>query len=240
MARFREVTNLKVLYPEEFQVNSDGLTDDKIKATRKDLQISRRIFHMANGSIIATAYALTLTHQQVVYILGTFACLLYLLDQIRISYPALAKKFEAGTKYLLRAEEQLKESAAIPYAMAILLTILSFPKTIALISIYTLAFADPLSAIIGIKYGKRHIVKNKSVEGSTAFFITTFIIFTTVFYFSSPELLGDWRFWLTSFCVSIFATIFEMLPLKLDDNLTIPLFTAFVLWIFCGVLGIPV
>lgn len=51
---------------------------------------------------------------------------------------------------LFRAEEQFKESAMTPYAIAILLTLLTFPKTLALIGIYTLAIADPLSAVVGI------------------------------------------------------------------------------------------
>ena len=190
MSEFQEVKNLKLLYPEEFNPTQIAATSSAsgasaiagtIKSTRKDLQISRRLFHMGNGFVVATAYALTLSHQQVVYILGTFASLIYLLDQIRRAYPEIAKKFEGWTKYLLRAEEQLKESAAIPYAMAIMLTILSFPKIIALISIYTLAFADPLSAIIGIRFGKHHIVKEKSVEGSLAFYICSFLAILMVF-----------------------------------------------------------
>ncbi|MBL6988802.1 MAG: hypothetical protein ISR65_03455 [Bacteriovoracaceae bacterium] len=215
------------------------MSDDQlvVKATRKDLQISRRIFHMVNGSVIATAYNLTLTHKQVVYMLGTGACLLYLFDQIRISYPELSNNFARFTKYILRAEEQLKESAAVPYIIAILLTILSFPKVIALCSIYTLAFADPLSAIIGIRFGKRHIVKEKSVEGSIAFFLTTFLCVLLVF---DSYHINGWKSWVVAGLVSFMGAGIEMLPLRLDDNLTIPLFTAFTLWIFCSTFGVHV
>ncbi len=238
MAKFEEKTNLKILFPRDFSSEKDEETNkEKIKATRKDLQISRRLFHMANGFFFATAYALTLSHQQVVYLLGTIACSLYLLDHVRISYPELAKKFESSTKYLLRAEEQIKESAAIPYAIAILLTILSFPKAIAIASIYTLAFADPLSAIIGIKFGKHHIVKEKSVEGSIAFFICTFLAIGLSF-----NLLGITGFsvWIIAFLVGVIVTFFEMIPLRLDDNLTIPLFTAVILWLISSFFGLVI
>jgi dolichol kinase len=60
--------------------------------------------------------------------------------------------------------------------MGVLLTLISFPKVVALVAIYTLAVADPLSAIIGIKYGKTKIVKGKSLEGSLAFFTASLII----------------------------------------------------------------
>jgi dolichol kinase len=31
-----------------------------------------------------------------------------------------------------------------------------------------------------------------------------------------------------------------MLPIRIDDNLTIPLFVGFVAWIVCGLVGVPV
>ena len=35
------------------------------------------------------------------------------------------------------------------------------------------------------------------------------------------------------------ATAFELVPLRLDDNLTIPLFVGFTAWITCALSGIP-
>ena len=210
-------------------------TTSEVVATRKDLQLSRRLFHMSNGFVIATAYAIIFTHQQIVYFCGTVACLMYLFDQVRIAYPERIKSFERLSKYLLRAEEQLKESAAIPYIMANLLTIITFPKLIAISAIYTLAFADPMSAIVGIRFGKNRLVKEKSIEGSLAFFVTSFLFISLVFTVGGAS---SWQVWLMAFSVSFLTTCFEMIPLKLDDNLTIPLFTAFLLWIFCAILGI--
>lgn len=202
---------------------------------RKNLQIARRLFHMGNGVAVATLYLLSFSHQQMVHALGTIACLLYLFEQIRINYPEKAQKFLPMTKFIMRAEEQLKESAMVPYAFAVLLTIITFPKPIALIAIYTLAIADPMSAIIGIKYGKRKVVPHKSLEGSAAFFICTFIITALVL----TGYLGSFSIgvFLITLTVALVSSAFEMLPLRLDDNLTIPLFTAFTLWIICETFG---
>ncbi len=248
--KLRKISDLKVVYSkvqeriqennhqqiveerEQTQPNSDTV----VSATRHDYQISRRLFHMGNGFVVASAYLVMLTRQDIIYFLGTVACLLYVFDQIRIAYPEIAKKFEAGTKYIMRAEEQLKESAMIPYVMAILLCILSFPKVIAVASIFTLAFADPLSALIGIRFGKHHIVKGKSIEGSLAFLVATFLSITITFAISQ---VISWQMWLAAFAVSILATAFEMIPLRIDDNLTIPLFVAFTLTIACTVFGVP-
>jgi dolichol kinase len=207
-------------------------------STRNDLQLGRRFFHMSMGTIVVTTYALFLSHQETVYILGTGACLLYLMEQIRINYPELASKLMVVSKYLLRAEEQLHESAAIPYAIAILLTLISFPKVVAMIAILTLAWADPLSALIGIKYGKHKIAPGKSMEGSGAFFIASFLCSLLTLGFWNGHLNAS--IWLFSLAQAIIVTLFELLPLRIDDNLTIPLFTATVVWILGSLSGIAI
>jgi diacylglycerol kinase (CTP) len=205
-------------------------------STRKNLQLARRLFHMANGVGIATVYLISLTHQQMIHFLGTLLCLLYIVEQVRINYPETANKLLPITRFIIRAEEQLKESAMLPYTIAVLLTIITFPKPIALVAIYTLAIADPLSAIIGIKFGKNKIVSHKSLEGSAAFFISTFLCSFIVLSGYQGEITGTITF--ISISIALLSSAFEMVPLKLDDNLTIPLSTAFMLWILCGMFGI--
>lgn len=210
-------------------------------ATRKSLQIPRRMFHASMGLGVGLVYQFLLTHSRAIYILGFCACVVYILEQIRINYPELSGNIKIINKYLFRAEEQLKESAGVPYVMGILLTLISFPKVVALVAIYTLAVADPMSAIIGIKYGKTKIVPHKSLEGSLAFFVSSFLITFLVFFWWTSYLqimLGSVI--LLSFLVAFIGSLFEMIPLRLDDNLTIPLFTAGMTLLLCSMLGVPV
>ncbi len=209
-------------------------------ATRKSLQIPRRLFHCSMGLSVGLVYQFLLTHSRAIYILGFCACIVYILEQVRVNYPELSSKIKLINKYIFRAEEQLKESAGVPYVMGLLLTLISFPKVIALVAIYTLAVADPLSAIIGIRFGKKKISENKSFEGSGAFFLSSFIITFLVFFWWSSYLeimLGPLL--LLSFLVAICTTLFELIPLRIDDNLTIPLFTAGTTLLLCGLLGVP-
>ena len=48
---------------------------------------------------------------------------------------------------------------AIPYAIAVLLTVLTVPKRAALVGIVVLAVADPLAAVIGIRYDANEIMR---------------------------------------------------------------------------------
>ena len=219
----------------------NSLEDNAPTATRKSLQLPRRFFHCGMGIALGIVYQFLLTHSRAIYILGFGACVVYILEQIRINYPELSGKVKIINKYLFRAEEQLKESAGVPYVMGILLTLISFPKVVALVAIYTLAVADPMSAIIGIKYGKTMVVANKSLEGSLAFFISSFLITFLVFFWWTSyvtTMLGP--IFLLSFLVALIGSLFEMIPLRIDDNLTIPLFTAGMTLLLCSMLSIPV
>ena len=211
-------------------------TSNAPSATRQDLQLGRRLVHLANGSAIATAYALIFTHQQIVHTFGSIACLVYILDRVRIHYPELLEGAPWINSLLFRAEEQFKESAMTPYAIAILLTLLTFPKTLALIAIYSLAIADPLSALVGITWGRRHLVPGKSVEGSLAFFAATAAITAVVLGLTTVVAAGPIT--VASVAIGLAGAAFEMLPLRLDDNLTIPLFVGFAGWGICALVGI--
>ena len=209
---------------------------ERLTKTRKDLQLARRLFHLSTGTVATFLYYHFLTHQRAVYLLGAALCLLYIFEQIRINYPEYSQIFGKITSYFLRAEEQLKESAQIPYAMGMLLTLLTFPKPIAMVSILTLAISDPVSAIIGIKFGKRHIVEHKSIEGSIAFFTTCFLNILFVYHYLYNAPLGITI--MVGIIVSAIVSTFEMIPIRIDDNLTIPVVTSFALWPFVTFLGI--
>ena len=216
--------------------NNNSNEKDQDLATRHNLQITRRLFHMANGFVIASLYLITFSHSQMVHLLGTIACALYLVEQIRINYPETAAKLLPFTKLIMRAEEQLKESAMVPYMMAVLLTIITCPKHSALVGIYTLAFADPLSAMVGIRFGKHKLSPTRSVEGGAAFFFTTFFISMFILAGYSGSLSSS--VFGISLLLGASCTLFDLVPLKIDDNLTIPLFTAAALWLICSVFGV--
>jgi dolichol kinase len=211
---------------------------DLPSATRHDVQLGRRLFHLMNGVSTATAYAVLLTHEQVIHVFGTIACIVYLVDRVRIAYPeVVARRTPWVNRLLVRAEEQVRESAMIPYAIAVLLTIIAVPKPAALIAIYTLAVADPLAAVVGIRWGRRKIAEHRSLEGSLAFFGATLAITALVLRWTTPA--SGWSVTGAAVTVAVCAAVCEVLPLRIDDNMTIPLFVGFVTWIAAAAFGIP-
>lgn len=230
----------KIDYSWDEQDNTVSLDipTEKELSSRHDLQLTRRVFHMASGVVIAGLYMVSLSHQQMIHLLGAIACLIYLIEQIRINYPEFSQKLIPITRFIIRAEEQLKESAMVPYMIAVLLTIITFPKPVAISAVFILAISDPLSAIIGIRFGKTRIFNHKSLEGSMAFFTSAVFITHFVLIFSTAAY--SWRITIVSLLLGLIASILETLPIKLDDNLTIPLSTSFVLWPLCEIFKISI
>jgi len=224
------------LLQETIEVDSEKEKQKKKLSTRHNMQIMRRMFHMLMGFSIGTLYLVSFDHSQMIHFLGTIACVLYVIEQVRINYPETAAKLLPFTRFVMRAEEQLKESAMMPYAMAVLLTIVAFPKHIALIGIYSLAFADPLSAIVGIKFGKHKLTPTRSIEGGLAFFFSVF--FVSLFILTGYNGKFDVLVLFISFLLGVMGAMFDMIPLKLDDNLTIPLFVSSALWVILTLFGI--
>jgi diacylglycerol kinase (CTP) len=215
------------------QVEGPVQSEKEVTKSRKDLHLPRRFFHLTMGLSCGLIYKHYLTHQEAVHILGIATCIIYIVEQIRIKYPEFKNVFTELSKYLLRAEEQLKESATIPFLMGMLLTILTFPKYMTLVAIFTLAVSDPFSAIIGILFGKTKIKENRSLEGCAAFFFSTLIIHLMVL---SPLYESILTLGLISVLSSFIIAWFDYLELKIDDNLTIPITTASALWILTSLL----
>lgn len=192
---------------------------------------------MVNGVSTATAYALFFTHEQVIHVFGAIACIVYVVDRVRISYPeAVARHAPWVNQTFVRAEERVRESAMIPFVIAVLLTILTLPKAAALIAIYTLAVADPLAALVGIRFGRHRLVRNRTVEGSLAFLVVTTAVAAGVLYYGEvapPTLIAS-----MAIAIGVLSAGFELIPLRLDDNMTIPLFVGFITWLVAALAGV--
>ncbi len=119
-------------------------------------------------------------------------------------------------------QEKFRFSGA-PYviAAALMVTIL-FSDVVAMTALSTMLVGDTAAALIGRKYGKHKINQNrKSVEGSLAFWVTSFVIllFFGLLY-SQP--IWFYIYGISGITVATFAEIYEN-RIHIDDNFSIPL-----------------
>ena len=147
-------------------------------------------------------------------ILISIAVIVTIVDIGRFKIPWLGKLFSKIFKTLLREHETHKYTGSTNLLWGAVLVIWLFPKDIVLLSLYILIISDSAAALIGKLYGK-HKIFDKSIEGSTAFFVSAAII--TLLFPEFPLLIR--------LSAALVATFVELLPIPIDDNFLIPVAT---------------
>jgi dolichol kinase len=186
------------------------------------VEIKRKTVHLAT-LIVPVGYALT-SEETVILFLVPFFLALLTVDLLRHFHPGMASLFR---KYffgkVLREEEKSAFMGATYFIFSTLLSILLFPKSIAIASILILILSDTAAALIGKGMGRVKIF-GKTLEGSMAFLITSLLIVWIY-----PH-LG--RF--SGSLAALGATWVEILPLKVNDNLSIPLVAGAIMFFVAG------
>lgn len=124
-------------------------------------------------------------------------------------------------KELKRSQLQLSGGAYVMLA-AIACTLL-FPANVAVVALSIMLISDTCAALFGKAYGSRHLYKNKSIEGTAAFFVSALLIMV-ICNFILPVTYAS----ILAAFVATFAEMYED-KIEIDDNLSIPLFVGAVL-----------
>jgi dolichol kinase len=186
------------------------------------VEIKRKIVHLAT-LVIPVGYALT-SEETVILFLVPFFLALLLVDLLRHFHSGMASLFK---KYffekVLREEEKPTFMGSTYFIFSTILTILLFPKSIAIASILILILSDTAAAVIGKWIGRIKIF-GKTIEGSMAFLLTSLLI---VWIYPHLD-----RF--SGSLAALGATLIEVLPIKVNDNLTIPLVAGAIMFFGVG------
>ena len=171
----------------------------------------RKACHIFAGLSISFAY-LWLPKDIFLCLFFPMAVAYIIVDLARFKIKWLERIYLLAAKTFLRDEEYSRPTTGFYFFVGSALTIILFPKQIAIGTLIVLALSDPLAALIGQRYG-RHRIWNKTIEGSMAFFISAWLILTLYF--------GGEPF---KHLIPAFAgTLVELAPCPIDDNLSIPL-----------------
>jgi len=172
----------------------------------------RKLFHFS-GIIIPVIYLLT-EKQTALIVTSAIFVVDIVLETLRIKGFMNVAFIEENMK----KEESNRLSGSFFYVLSGLITIIFFKKNIAVSSLFILSIADPLSSLLGSRFGRVRLF-GKSLEGSIIFFATSFLILW-IFSFSIPIVAAG----------AIIASLTELFSSRpIDDNLSIPLVTALAL-----------
>ncbi|MDD2678845.1 MAG: hypothetical protein PHT91_03605 [Candidatus Nanoarchaeia archaeon] len=169
------------------------------------LEIKRKVWHMLWG---VAFFFLILFTEEIIY----KSALLMLLIIGVIVLILRQKKIKVGiVEYLIEKLGRKGEGieASFYYVLSIFVSSLFFEQRIVALSALALGVCDGLATIVGI-HGKNKLYKNKTVEGTSAFFISCFLIIYLAGYYKLVALI----------CSAILALV-ELLT-DVNDNLIIP------------------
>ncbi len=121
------------------------------------------------------------------------------------------------------SREHFQFTGAIYVLFSALLCLLLFGKEVAAIALTVMLISDSAAALVGRSIGKIKIYKNKTLEGTLAFFLSAVainLLFWPVYPFTAVSVLA---------CLA--ATLAEVYEdkIEIDDNLSVPVFFAAVL-----------
>lgn len=224
-----ELNNSHIL--DDSQDNLTKVIEKKHKEISYTDELRRKLIHLFSLNI------------SLVYIFidkWTAFWLMFLITVITVSIDVLSKKVEPIQKFfykyfgsILRKHERKKKKFRLNGAswlvISATLTILIFPKLFACVALSVLIISDIASALVGRKWGRIPFFKKKTVEGSTAFFLTAaavVLVYFTVFHLNNYFLLWG-------LIAALITTFGEALSkqIKVDDNLIVPIVFAGFLWI---------
>jgi dolichol kinase len=182
-------------------------------------ELKRKLIHISSSWI---AFAcLFLSKDIMLVIIGSafFGCLLF--DVFRVYSKGFNDFYLKYIGPVLRSHEyhikKITFTGATYLMFAALLCIIIFPREVAFAAILLMTIGDAAAAIVGKSYGKVNIF-TKTLEGSIAFFVSGLIIIVLM-----PKLTTDPNELYVGIAAVILTSIIEVMPLKLDDNITVPL-----------------
>ena len=175
------------------------------------VEITRKIVHLAT-LVVPVGYLLTSEETVLLFLVPFFLCFLTvdLLRHFHCGLASLFRKYFFGR--VLREEEKPTLMGSTYFLFSTILTVLLFPKSIAIASLFILILADTAAALVGRGIGRISIF-GKTLEGSLAFFFSSLLI--VWIYPNLNRFSGG--------LAALGATVIEILPIKVNDNLTIPL-----------------
>ena len=176
-------------------------------------------------------------------VVGSITFIAYCVEFGKRYFPKFSKYFFQYLKPLLRSHEMDGAiTGATYYITGVLLCIIIFDKSIAIVCIFFIILGDTAAALVGKRWGRTKLIGNKSLEGSSACFVVCIVI---PFFLINPIfgiLVGTIEKGtyiqipafhpinpIVGITGAFIATLTELLPLRIDDNLTVPLISGTVM-----------
>lgn len=199
--------------------DSERVAFQHLVETTRGPQPWRRVFHALNGVVVGLGLWLVAPPRELLLgLLAGVVLLLLLVDVARLAFPWMNLLFFRFFRVLASPREAGGVASSTWYMAGILVVVTLFPLSLAVPAVLVLALADPAASYLGRRFGRVR-VGTGSLEGMAVFLVVAMAVLLP-FVPPGPALAA-----------ALVAAMVEVIPWRLDDNLTIPVATASTLWL---------
>lgn len=206
----------------------------QLRATRIHIPTLRPTNYVRNAFHVASALAALLAVELLPVMIAPIATALALwawsMETMRRTRPRLNAALMRAFGPVAHPHETHRVNSATWYTTA--LVVLAWTQAIipCALAVTVLGVGDPIAAIVGRRYGRTKLVHGRSLEGSLAFFITATLAAFAVLTLWHPTM--SWPHALaTALAAAGAGAAAELLSLRIDDNLSVPLAAAGAAWL---------
>lgn len=202
--------------------------------SKADVHLARKIWHFAGVILIAILYH-NLSRPVALQVLTLASAACIFIDV----YRQRAQKFNSWiiskAHHIMRDNEKVGIAGTTYLMIGVLFIIAIFPPSVVMLSLLFLAIADPIASYFGIRFGKDRLIGNKTLQGSTAAFVSCTIVAAGYFYAHS---MMTERILIVSILAGLIGAAAEVIPVaNLDDNFVLPVVSSCLLYIVYAVFG---
>jgi len=185
-------------------------------------ELSRKAIHVVTNALIPLAYLiLDIPRFWMALILGVSSIIVVSIDILRMQQGSISRLFTKLFGRMLRVHEQDGKLTGASYVLiGSFAAVVLFPKEITILALLFTAVGDTVAGLYGRMFGKLKIW-NKTIEGSLAGLIACIVI--AVFFTNILNLV--------KYGGACAAMLIELLPINIDDNLRIPIFSGTIMYL---------
>jgi len=180
-------------------------------------EIGRKAIHITIIFVLGGYYLIEKAYGKPLALLclAGLLILFFILEYLRLDLGLRLPFFEP----FIRPKEQFKVYGVIYFLCGVIIALAVFDFKIALTAILMTTFGDMAAALIGQRFGKTLLYRNKTCQGCIAELIVNLAVGFIVLFGLNIYL---------PIAMAFTATIVETLADELDDNILVPLFSGFV------------
>ena len=186
-------------------------------------EVARKAIHLSNAIIPLSYYYFSPDKVNMIIILASFLIFCFFIELYRKNNSKLSKIFSNWFEFMMRDNEKKGDLTGATWVfVGALFTILLVPDPFNIISLLFLSFGDTFAAIAGRKFPYIKLGK-KTISGSIAGFFACLAI----------GLLIDFSVTYEIIILGAFMAMFiEILPLPINDNVSMPIFSGLSMYYF--------